>query len=242
MNYIIFLAVVLTTSYGALHAQQPKVSVPETILALKSLDNFGMQGAVNNVSSSSGKIMGTVYLNDEWANTTLKLTNQDVIPDFQTKYNLYSKVFEIKAGNDVKVLEAHRVSGFSWDTPNLKPRIFISERMFDTSSADKNFYEVLSEGGLYLLKRTDLSIKRPDYSVQFNVGSKDSQLIKTESLYYINNGKIDKLPRSKNAVLKIFGHKRYDMQKYISDKSLNLKEETDIKIAFDYYNQRSRLQ
>jgi hypothetical protein len=108
--------------------------------------------------------------------------------------------------------------------------------VFDTSSTDENFYEVLSEGTFYLLKKTELSIKKPDYSVQFNVGSKDTVISKKQSLYYSANGKFISLPAKMKKFLSVFGDKQQDVKSFISENQLDHTEEQDLIKIFDFYN------
>jgi hypothetical protein len=95
---------------------------------------------------------------------------------------------------------------------------------------------VVVDGPLPLLKQTTVYVKKADYSVQFDVGSRDDKILKKTELYFAKNGQVLELPSSKKKLLPLFGDKAEAIGKFIQDQNLSTSREADLVTIFQHYN------
>ena len=86
-----------------------------------------------------------------------------------------------------------------------------------------------------LVKRTTIWIKRPDYVMAFDVGSKDTQINKRDNFYYAKGKELIEIKRKKD-LLPAFGDRREEMAKYIKVNKLNLSDERHLRGLFRHFN------
>ncbi len=227
--FLIFLVPFIGQAQNQLNASQ---------LALKRLGGGGMYGVYTEVTPGS-KVIGSPYLDEEWRPVTIKLYEVDEnISMLLIKYNIYSNVIEVKINSEVKGLEGNRVEEFSFLESNGLIKIYRNKAALMISE-DRNsgFYEVIADGDAKLLKRTEISIKKPDYSVQFNTGSRDTQVIKKESLWCSIDSVLYEIPASTKKLVKLFGSKGEIVSGYIRSNNKDIRDENDLSRIFLYYNQ-----
>lgn len=103
---------------------------------------------------------------------------------------------------------------------------------------DSNFYEVLADGHLDLIKKYTVTIKNMS-SNPMGIKTPESQKMVQESkLYYFDNTrkKLEKLPKGKSKLIQIFGRGNNKLIEFANKNNLSPKREKDVVLLFNYYN------
>src|SRR5688572_18378040 len=141
------------------------------------------------ISEGSGVIVGNAYLNEDWKKSTLKFVgNEKLFNIQQCKVNLYSNQIEVNYSNAIKAIDGAKVESFVLDKDGTGEGYYQNASGYKIDGiAQIGFLEVLVKGKTPLLKKVKVTIKKPDYNIQLNVGSKDTRIVK-EDIYYFAKG------------------------------------------------------
>lgn len=244
---VCLISVVLLTLIQA-KAQSSNV-VPDNVRATNVID-----GITSNVVSpgyllygipeAPGGIIGDVYLNSDWKKTSLKIFGQDrEFNNYKCKVNLYTNQIEIELNELVKVINADRVESFYWTEENDSgKRLYRNANKFKlNNTSHSGFLEVLSDGKIMLLKETRIIIKRPDYNVQLNVGSKSTRIIKEEVIYFTRGTELVNVRSIRNKKFySLFEGLSSEVEEFVKSKQLRISIEQDLVTIFNYYNEAVR--
>lgn len=183
-------------------------------------------------------VKGSPFLFENWSKGTVKFMNGTVF-EGMLKYDQIEDELTFNSPSDEPlgfqdpILEFTIADPASKDSP--KERTF--KKGFGTSPVDKQsnnlFFEVLVEGNAHLLKHTQKTIvEQTPYNSATTV-----QHIKELVTYYVSeNGSLTKFKPNEKQVLATLSTKATELQKYIKENKLNVKEEEDLKKLFVYYN------
>ncbi|WP_405384584.1 hypothetical protein [Maribacter sp. LLG6340-A2] len=178
------------------------------------------------VSKSSGnKIVGSIYLNEEWEQATIS-DNAKKTYKSMARFNAYHSEIEILTDNKVKALVADE---------NLE--VSLNERLFTPinlpSKIKPIFAEKLVSGEYSLYKVYDIKInKAPSDAKLLNLESNDKVVIYSE-LYFMTKDKIQKVPNSKKESKKLLPNK---MIALANKEKLSIKKDQDVIEIFKLYN------
>ena len=220
-------------------------AIPSNIRASYTMESLsdGSQVSLNEVlygvAAPPGKVIGDTYLTPNWLKSAIQLYKDDrVIQGYSVRYDIYADALDIKTNNGVKVLEGKRIKSFSWlDSTRVEPVFFVNARDYKFENTPlTGFFEVLVDGPAPLFKRTQLRVKKADYNVSFDVGSRDDKILKERSYYVGQSKAVVELGNAKKKVLPIFGNRSDEMEKFMSDNNLSLKNEADLVRLFKHYN------
>lgn len=230
--------------FGA--AAQPISTVPKNIRASNTLSNLydanGLTTFDNfyGIPLEPGSIVGNAYLNPDWKRTTFLLYDNDkMIEGYSSRYEIDRDQFEIMASGMVKVLNGKRVKSFVWvDSLSRMPHYFVNGRDFkdENNTPFSGFFEVMTEGTLSLLAKTEVVVKNPNYSVQFDMGNRDTRISKKTVFHYAQSGKIKEVPASRKRLLPVFGEHAPAVDRFIKLNTLSLNQEGHLKAIFEHYN------
>lgn len=224
---------------------QPNV-VPNNIRAVNTLeklydpDGLGRSDMLYGIPQPEGKVVGDTYFSTQWKNSTILLyKDEKMIEGFPIRYDIRANEIEVKTQSGVKVVGGDKVKSFIWiDSASRVPSYFVNAKDFKDKDQIKlsGFLQVVVDGPLPLLKLTTVYVKKADYSVQFDVGSRDDKILKKTELYFAKEGQVMELPSSKKKLLPLFGDKADAIGKLIQDQNLTPSRETDLVTIFSYYN------
>jgi hypothetical protein len=145
---------------------------------------------------------------------------------------------EIKGKNGIKVLAGTKVKSFVWmDSFTNVPVYFINGKAFrnEIDVPFTGFLQVLTEGSVPLLKRTYIDIKKADYNIALNVGSRDEKILKKNKFYALMTDKVVALPGSRKKFIQLLnGDSR--LEEFIRDNNLTTSKEEHLKVIFEHYN------
>lgn len=224
----IFLSIGFLVCAGSLHAQE---SPGESILALRNISSFGITNAATQITPGT-QVIGTPYLESEWIPADIVLTTGERLNRYPVRYNVLANLFEVNVLSDIKGLEGDRVTEFTLVSPTAAVRRFMAGKYY----RQPGFYEILDTGQVTLLRRTDVIVKPPDYSPQFNVGSRDTRIIKKTALYTALNDDVQVLSQHARKFFRIFDTREDDVRAYAARNQLDLANEDHVVLIFRYYN------
>ncbi|AYB32278.1 hypothetical protein [Chryseolinea soli] len=231
---------------SGLHAlAQPNV-VPNNIRSVNTLeklydpDGLGRTDMLYGIPQPEGKVVGNTYFSTQWkASTILLYKDEKMIEGFLIRYDIRANEIEVKTQSGVKVVGGDKVKSFIWiDSASRIPSYFVNAKDFKDKDQTRlsGFFQVVVDGPLPLLRQTTVYVKKADYSVQFDVGSRDDKILKKTELYFARDGQVTALPSSKKKLLPLFGDKADAMGKFIQDQALTISREADLITIFNHYN------
>lgn len=198
----------------------------------------GNSGMLAGIPQAAPGVVGDSFLKNYFSDAAFLLFDQEqVVSGYQTKYDIQKDDFYLLQNRVIRVLEGSRVRNFVLVDSITKARHqFISGKLLkdETGAPLLGFFEVLSDGKMALLKKTEIEIKAPDFHPALNVGSKDHRVVKHQLLFYAREGVVGKVPSGKK-ILMLFPGQEETMAKFIKVNNLDLKSESHLKGLFDHY-------
>lgn len=225
---------------------QPNSMVPKNIRAANTLDNLfdgnGLATSDNlwGIPLEPGAVVGNAYLNTDWKRTALSLYDADkMLKGYLTRYEIDRDQFDIKTTFGIKVLSGKKVRSFVWmDSLTRTPHYFINGRDLKTAEGVPmtGFFEVLAEGDLTLLSKTDVIVKKPTYNEKLDMGIRDTRIEKKTKFYYLENDLLHELPSAKKKIIAVFGDHGDALQDFVKVNKLSWDTDAHLKHIFEHYN------
>ncbi|HTF21709.1 MAG TPA: hypothetical protein VK658_26705 [Chryseolinea sp.] len=225
--------------YGQSSAIPNNIRASYTMEGLADANAIGKNEILYGVPAPAGKVIGDTYLGTHWRKSAIQLYKDDrVVEGYPVRYDIQTDALDVKTDAGVKVLEGKRIRSFSWvDSSRLDPVFFVNARDYKFEGSPLlGFFEVLVDGKVPLFKRTELHVKKADYNVSFDVGSRDDKILKQSSYYIGQQQTVVEVSPTRKKVIALFGDKANEMEKYMSDNDVSLKKEADLVRTFQYYN------
>ena len=241
-NAFVFFALLGHFAAGA----QPGNAVPKNIRAANTLENlFDASGLTTSdnfygIPLEPGDVVGNAYLNPEWRRTTFLLYNVDkMIEGYPARYEIGQDQFEIKTSRGIKVLNGSKVKSFVWvDSATRTPHYFVNGRDFDHADhvTFTGFYEVLAEGNLILLCKTAVIVKDPTYNDKFDMGQRNTRILKKRHFYYVDQNEVREVPSSRKKFFSIFGPHADEVGSFANVNKLSIDDAGHLTSIFRHYN------
>ncbi|WP_207435407.1 hypothetical protein [Sabulibacter ruber] len=194
---------------------------------------------VRYVGKTYNGIKGSPYLLPDWANGKVKLTDGTVYEGLKLQYDQLKDEL-------IFSLEDNRPKAFMYPVKEFtikdeSNKVVLNEKMFRSGftpidgSTDKSFYEILQDGNTALVKRTSKKIveeRAPGDTY------KTKQISSSEKYYLASGNNLIKIKKDKKSFLEALPDpkKASQVDKFIADKKLNLKNENALSQAIAYYN------
>ena len=224
---------------------QSQAIVPPNIRATNTLEKLFDYNGIDEgdilygIPLPEGKVVGDTYIDTHWRNANIMLFEKEkLIEGFPMRYDIYLDELEFKGKSGIKVLAGSKVKSFVWaDSISRTPAYFINGKSFrnEDDVPFTGFFEVLEEGSVPLLKRTYISVRKADYNVAMNVGSRDDKILKKNKYYVLRENRLVELPASRKKFLSFFNdNSRLD--EYIRENGLSVTDEHDLKLIMSRYN------
>lgn len=175
---------------------------------------------------------GSPYLNDDWSAGVVRMVSGTTFKDMSLKFDQVSGdlIFKNKEG---KILGfADRVNEFRLTDKDKVSHLFRSGYKAVDANSEKTFYEVLYDGGTVLLKDPKKNIVEHR---SYNSSTTVKSIIETPAYYLQVNGQLVKIKKDKKSILSALGNPA-QLDKYIQDNKLNLKEDADLAKLMLYYD------
>jgi hypothetical protein len=244
MYKCIISSLIFTTILGNLCGQNnavPTIIHSQTTLnKLTRAGGFSSSEIMRGIPPPPGEVIGSPYLDDDWnVGTVMLYRDNALIERLPIKYDVEKHVLEIYDGSVVKVLESTKVKSFIWvKDASQQAQYFVNAKDFNADGAPLiGFFEVLVDGAMPLMRKSEITIQKANYVKEFDTGSRDDKLIKNEYLYYAEEKNVSKVPKRK--LTEIFKNLAPDMENFIKEQGLNPKEVAHLIKIFQKYNSLS---
>jgi hypothetical protein len=175
-------------------------------------------------------VKGSPYLSDEWQEGMVKLHNGNIYHGVKLKYNQIDQELTFRNQKGEAQLFVQPVVEFE-----LNKRLFRKGYpAIDGTSSPNTFYEVLEDGPTQLLKRTSKKIIE---ETPYSSATKVKSVVESHSLYIANKeGRLNKIKKDKKSLLGVLPEKSSELEKYVKDSRLDLRQEADMAKLVAYYN------
>ncbi len=220
----VLLPGVFALAYTPSQAQQPGV-------------NFSVNAEGLTVNGDLYKdTRGSAYLFNDWVKGNVQLVDGTIYNNLNLKYDQVRGVLIFLSDDNNSKSFTMPIKAFTLTNAEDKnwPRITFRNGFKPVDGGTlKTYYEVLVDGNTQLLKRTIKKIvdERAPGSLII------SKQISANDRYYINdNSRIIKLKKDKKSVLESLKDKQPELEIYINNNNLNVKEDTDLIKVIEYYN------
>jgi hypothetical protein len=182
-------------------------------------------------------IEGNPFFIENFRSSTIKLASGLEFNNVIARLDLYKQIIQIKLNGDtVKTVLPGNISEIIfYDTVQSLP----CEYKFQTGYPEinnlnrNNFYQVLSDGKVTLLKS---SIKKINKTKNEMSGEISSQFDMYEDHYLYVKYEMKRVKKDKEYLLNLLAGNRKELETYITVQKLNLKSMDSIKKLIDYYN------
>jgi hypothetical protein len=155
------------------------------------------------------------------------------------RYNLYAQEFEMIYDMDTFAIKApFDVQGIFLSNKKFIYGFYV-DRDFGHDYLGSSYFEVLNEGTCKLLIRHDVKIKNNSGPVTYKwAGDGSDSFVKFTQLFYQKKDGMEVivLKKTKKNLRKIFADKFEEIQRYIRNEKINVKDESDLIKVFTYYN------
>jgi hypothetical protein len=196
----------------------------------RNIDYYYVSDNKNPDEVPNIKIVGTLYINEEFQPTQIFTTGGEVFEGLFMRYNAFHDLMEFKEF----VTDHDSLIGYLKKTPDLILKI--GEQVFDfvtqTSNADNGtYFEVLYRGlNVKLYKKTnkrftEARIARTSFETDFPRRYQDRHTY----FFVTTNGKHVELKGSQNKLLTLINYRKEELKKFIQQQKLELSEENDLK-------------
>lgn len=221
-------------------------AIPAQMRAENTLDRLSDKGGLSNsdilygVPLPPGNVIGDNYLDKKWNKANILLyQSETVIEGYPVKYDVKSDLIEIKTNAGIKILDVKKVKNIVWvDSITSAPHYFVNAGEFKKEGVpSKGLLEVLVDGTLPLVKKTELFVKKPTYNAALDVGTRDTKIYLKEIIYYAIEGEMVKV-KGKKDVLAAAGDRANEIESYIKSNKLNMNKEVDLIKVFEFLNSK----
>ena len=221
----------------------PNIRATNTIDAFLDHDRMGRNEVLYGIPIPPGKVIGDTYLDTNWRMGTILLYEKEkMIERIPIRYDIQSNEIDVKSASGIKAIPGGKIKSFVWvDSIGRTPDYYINAKDFKVDGTKlMGFFHVLSDGTLPLMMHTTLAVKKADYNVSLDVGSKDDKILKKEAFYCLKDGNVLSLPTTKKKLLPIFEDKAYQVEDFIKQNGLGVSKKSDLVQIFNYYNSLNR--
>jgi hypothetical protein len=221
-------------------------AIPAKLRAENTLDRMSDKGGLSNsdilygVPGEPGGVVGDVYLNKKWNTATILLyQSETMIEGYPVKYDVKSNLIEIKSTTGIKILDVRKIKNMVWrDSVTTIPHYFVNANEYKKDGAPySGLLEVLVDGPMPLLKKTELFIKQPTYNDAMGSGSKDVKIYLKPLIFYSKDGELVEV-KNKKDVLNASGGLSKEVEAFIKNNKLSISKDAGMIRAFEFINSK----
>lgn len=221
-------------------------AIPAQMRAENTLDRLSDKGGLSNsdilygVPLPPGKVIGDNYLDKKWNKANILLyQSETVIEGYPIKYDIKSDLVEIKTNAGIKILDIKKIKNIVWvDSITSIPHYFVNAGEFKREGVpSRGLLEVLVDGTIPLVKKTELFVKKPTYNAALDVGTRDTKIYPKETNYYVKDGEMIKV-KGKKDISAAAADRANEVESFIKVNKLNVNKETDLIRVFEILNSK----
>lgn len=182
-------------------------------------------------------IEGNPFFNENFRSSKIKLVSGLEFSNVIARLDLYKQIIQIKLNGDTvkMVLPGNIIEVTFYDTIKSQPYEYIFQTGYpEIDNLNRNnFYQVLSDGKVTLLKS---SIKKINKIKNEMSGETSSQFDIYEDHYLYVKYEMKRVKKDKEYILNLLADKRNELEIYITNQKLSFKSIDSIKKLVDHYN------
>lgn len=162
----------------------------------------------------------------------------DSVAGVPVRLDLLANEVDIRAGpQDVRAAKASTVRYVDVNNRLGTSSRFINVREYrGEADALSGFFEQLITGRLDLLQHPTVYIRRANYNMALNVGTKDDEIIKKTDWYIAQNKRATKFSPGKRALLDLMSDRKEQIEAYLKKAKPDLKTSAGLTAVVAYYN------
>jgi len=147
-------------------------------------------------------------------------------------------LIEVKTKSGIKALDVKKIKNILWvDSVTSEPHYYVNAMEFRKNGIQlSGLLEVVVDGAMPLLKRTEIKVKEPTYVVALDVGTRDTKIYKKEIYFYAREKDLVEL-KNKTDLKEASGDRSVEIEAYLKTNKLNVNKPADLKRAFEFLNQ-----
>ncbi|MEJ7646257.1 MAG: hypothetical protein WKF87_16800 [Chryseolinea sp.] len=198
-------------------------------------------GYLTQIPVKPANVIGSVYLNEDWKETTVKLKKEThgvfQLVAVKMKLDLKSNMMEFQTDKGIKMIGGANVESFFWkkDLPSEVETYLNCDKFSFGDTKLLGFALVISTGKkIALVQHKYLEFVTADYNVALDVGSKDQKYLKKDKFYLLKNNQL--ISANNKSVTKAMADKKQLVSQFKRDQKLNLKDQRDLASLISYYN------
>ncbi len=213
---------------------------PQEVLEIKNIKEMSsnIESIVHKLKSFSSPLTidnnqsKGVYLEKEWSPAIIYTKNKEFL-NCAARYNIHKNRMEVRVEDEIRVLQKKAFNGII-----INEDLFINVSSGESEDGKKlNYFQVLAEGQLTLLKKHTLSQYTTGGTALYqNIGTGTEYRANSE-LYYCHAGEeAYRLKKGKKNISKILNIGQDNIKSIAEVKDLGFKKEEDLVALFDWYN------
>lgn len=209
----------------------PSIIRTQSTMDVLSRGGVGTSQVNYGIPIQMGGLIGDAYLNKTWNKSSILMYDVEKLAEgYPTRINLQEGNLEIKASNGIRVLSLEKIKSLVWiDSITQHTHYFVNAREF---SVEKNeligLLEVLVDGNVALMKHTTTYVKKADYNVALNVGSREDKIIRKTKYYFLKDNQFNPIKNKKSLVQKFPA-----IEAWLSENNFDLDNEKDLITIFE---------
>jgi hypothetical protein len=237
------LIIPLTTVFlAAINVSVAQSALPNQLQAANTMERMGSGigkgDLIFGIPLPPGKTIANFYLTKHWNVSSILLYGAEKPADgYPTKYDAKNERIEISTQSGMRVLDCDQIKKLiAIDSVTGIATHFVNAREFDQSAIKlTGLVELLVEGKIQLLKKTILSVRKPDYNPALAIGNRDEKINRHESFYAVYDIKLVKIKNNKDLIA-LCDKNKNAFSEFSKANRLSARREADLKRMIEFIN------
>lgn len=178
-----------------------------------------------------GEVEGNYYLNSDFRKANFELaTSTKVYENFLIRYDLRSNLIEINYEDGIRGLDGNKVKYFDLENIGGYARYINAAEIKGTGEdLPKNlFLQVLVEDDIPLYRYEDIYVKKADYNIALNVGSRNDKILKKPVYLTVVGGNVVEIRKGKKSnIFTLIPEKEKELRALAKTEKIKVREEED---------------
>ncbi|MFD2934478.1 hypothetical protein [Spirosoma flavum] len=246
MRFLVFFIGFIATSANAFAQAQTDYMTQTT----RDRINFTTLNSTNNatlfsIKGPAGQLLGDPYLDTTWQAGNVKFYTKlglslttDSLAGVPVRLDLSANEVEIRAGaKDIRAVKTTAIRYVDMNNAFGSVSRFLNVHEYQGDANPlTGFFEQIATGKLDLLLHPSVYIRKANYNVALNSGSKDDELTKKMDWYVARGKQATKFSPGKRAVLDLMADKKEQIEAFLKTEKPDLKSRQGLRTLFAYYN------
>lgn len=182
-------------------------------------------------------VQGSPFYKTDWLKGTITVASGKSYVDVDLKYDQLKDQVYVKGPNGAPMLLNDKVIEFKFSDPGIAgvSNSFKSGFTGIPGTTANAYFEVLANGKIQLLKKSSKIIQE---NKEYNSASSTKTFMETAKYYLLVDNKATLIKKDKKSIGSALPDKQVELDNYIKENNLNLKEDADLSKLITYANTR----